>query len=102
MESSSTCAFTLSPTLVTAPATGGSGTIAVTTTAGCTWTSSSNASWITVSGSGTGSGSVTYTIDANAASFSRSTLISIGGVFVGVSQGPVTPPSNLRVVGGVE
>jgi hypothetical protein len=72
----------------------------VTTTGGCSWAASANAPWVTVSGSGSSSGTATYTIDANTGSFSRSALINIGGAFVGVSQGPVTPPSNLRIVGG--
>jgi hypothetical protein len=72
----------------------------VTTTGGCNWTASANASWVTISGSGSSSGTATYTISANSGSFSRAALINIGGFFIGVSQGPVTPPSNLRIVGG--
>jgi hypothetical protein len=93
----SACTFSISPTLITAAPAGGTGTITVTTAAGCSWTSSSNAAWVTVTGSGTGSGTATYTISANTGTFSRSALISIGGIFVGVNQGPVTAPSNLRI-----
>jgi len=96
-ESGTTCSITASPTLIGVQATGGTGTITVTAGAGCSWSSSSNASWVTVTGSGTGSGTVTYTIAANPGTLSRSALITIGGVFVGVSQGPVTAPSNLRI-----
>jgi hypothetical protein len=55
---------------------------------------------VTVTGSGSGSGSVTYTISANTGTSSRSAAITIGGVVVDVNQGPVTAPSNLRIIGG--
>jgi type II secretory pathway component GspD/PulD (secretin) len=46
------CVYTLIPTAVTAPAAGMSGTFAVSTPTGCTWSPISNASWITINSGG--------------------------------------------------
>ena len=43
------CNYTLAPTSASVAGTGVSGTVTLTTGAGCTWTASSSASWITVS-----------------------------------------------------
>jgi hypothetical protein len=100
-EPSAACTFTVNPVAVTVPPGGGTGTIAVSTSASCAWTSSTSASWITVGGSATGSGSVTYTVPANAGITSRSALINIAGLMISVSQNPVTAPAapvNLKVI----
>lgn len=75
------CAFTISPTSQSVAAAGGSGTVAVTTTAGCSWTAASGASWVTItSGSnGTGSRSVGFTAALNASTQTRSATLTIAG-----------------------
>jgi hypothetical protein len=85
-EASGTCMFMVTPTLITAPPAGTSGTITVSTQPGCTWTASTSSNWMTVSGSGTGSGTASYSVQANGGTIGRSGLISIAGGFVGVSQ----------------
>ena len=89
-EAGSSCTYSLTPSLITASPTGTSGSITVTTQAGCSWTASTTNVWITVSGSGSGSGTATYTVQANTGTIARSGLINIGGVFVGVSQAAPT------------
>ena len=84
------CTYSLTPSLITAPPTGTSGVITVTTQAGCTWTATTTSTWVTVSGSGTGSGTASYTVQANTGTIARSGLVNIGGVFVGVSQAAPT------------
>ena len=86
------CTYTVSPTSVNAPTSGGSSNITVTANAGCGWTASSNASWATVSPtSGTGGGSVTLTSAANTGTSSRNATLTIAGQSVTVSQaGPAT------------
>jgi len=92
-EASGTCMFAVTPSLITAPPAGTSGTITVTTQPGCTWMASTSSSWVAVSGSGTGSGTATYSVQANGGTIGRSGLISIAGGFVGVSQAAGTSTS---------
>jgi hypothetical protein len=95
-ESGPTCTFALSPSGVTAPATGTSGSITVTTQPTCAWTATTTSAWITVSGSGVGPGTATYTVQPNTGTIARSGLVNIGGVFVGVSQAaPTATPTAL-------
>jgi len=98
------CSFSVSPRSITAPPGGTSGTIALTTSSTCSWSSSSSATWATIAGSRTGSGTATYTIAANTGTNSRSATLTVGGVAIAVSQAaPTAPtrptaPSNLRIV----
>jgi len=93
-ESGPSCTFSLTPSLITAPPTGTSGSITVTTQPTCAWTATTTSAWVTVSGSGMGSGTATYTVQPNTGTIARSGLVNIGGVFVGVSQpAPTAPPS---------
>lgn len=59
---SAPCTYTISPTRATFASAGGSGTVTVSASPGCGWTTVSNASWLTVTGgsSGNGNGTVTY------------------------------------------
>ena len=62
------CTFSITPTSQTFDSGAGSGTVAVITLAGCSWTAfSKNPDWlsITAGASGTGSGIVTYALTAN-------------------------------------
>jgi hypothetical protein len=97
------CAYAIGPTAIDVPGTGGSGSLTITTAAGCQWTATSSAGWLAVSGSagGSGSGAVTWTAAASTLPSSRTASLSIGGVVVTVTQLPgVTmsipgPPENL-------
>jgi hypothetical protein len=57
-------------------AAGGTGTVNVSTTAGCAWTAAANASWlhVTSGSSGSGSGQVSYNVDANTGGARTGTL----------------------------
>jgi len=63
------------------------GSVNVTTAAGCTWTASSNASWllVTAGASGNGNGAVAYRADANAGP-TRTGVLTIGGIAVPITQ----------------
>jgi hypothetical protein len=90
------CTFTVAPTTVSAPAGGGSATIAVTASSGvCTWNASSQASWIQVSSGsgGTGNGNATLTIATNSGA-ARSGTVSVAGQSVTISQPAVTATCN--------
>ena len=95
-----TCTFTVTPLSVLVGAKGlASGTITVTSQAGCTWSSASNAAWITVTGSGTGNGSATYVVAAHTGTVARVGTLTIAGRTVTVNQGvKPTAPTNVRIV----
>lgn len=85
---SGTCSFSTSPTLQSIAAGATSGSVAVTTTSGCTWTAQSDATWLAVSGgaSGSGAGLVTYAATANTATTARSATLMVAGQTVAVTQ----------------
>ena len=81
------CAFSINPSSINAPAGGATGTISVTTTAGCNWTAVSNDNWISVTSasSNTNAGTTSYSVDANNGA-SRSRSITIAGQTFTVNQ----------------
>jgi len=82
-----TCSFSINPTSANFAAGGGSGSVTVSTTAGCNWTAASNNSFITITSgaSGSGNGTVTYSVAANT-SVARSGSLTIAGLTHSVSQ----------------
>lgn len=88
LQQGSGCGVTLSPTPATVGSAGGPVSIAVTTSAGCAWSSSASAPWIGVTsgGSGIGPGRVELAAGANAGP-ARTGSVSIGGAVVSVQQG---------------
>jgi hypothetical protein len=86
------CSYAIQPNGQTVGATGGNGTIDVTTnTSTCAWTAVSNTAWITITNgaSGTGSGRVTFTASANPGA-SRTGTISVAGHTFTLSQAGVS------------
>ncbi len=81
------CSFAISPTSASIGTFGGSGTVAVTAGAGCSWSVDvGTATWLAVSpASGTGSGTVTYSAGPNLGP-ARSATITIAGQPFGVFQ----------------
>jgi uncharacterized protein (TIGR03437 family) len=81
------CTFSVSPTFVTAPVSGGSVSVTVTTGDSCAWVIESTPYWMTHSGTSTGAGSATvaFTVAANAGGF-RSATISLANTAVTVYQ----------------
>jgi hypothetical protein len=86
------CVWDINPSSASLPASGGTGSIAVSTRSGCAWTATNNASWITFTGNtgGNGGGRVDFLILPNAGS-ARSSTISIAGHSFVVSQSGVLP-----------
>lgn len=81
------CGYSINPASFSVGNSGGTTSVAVTTTQACAWTAASNAPWITVTSgaSGTGSGSVGLTIAANTGG-TRSGTVGIAGQTFTVSQ----------------
>ncbi|WP_156033363.1 BACON domain-containing protein [Candidatus Magnetobacterium casense] len=82
------CSYSITPTIKSFPATGGSDTISVIAGSSCAWTATSNAtSWLTVNTpSVSGNGTVSYTVAANTATTSRTGTITIAGQTLTVTQ----------------
>jgi M6 family metalloprotease-like protein len=85
------CTYSISPTSQSFSASGGTGSVSLTTQSGCNWTAVSNASWImiTSNSSGAGSGTVNYSAGANTSASLRSGTMTIAGKTFTVSQDPV-------------
>ncbi len=81
------CTYSLSPTGTTIVAGGGSGSVGVTTGAGCAWAASSDVPWLTVTAGspGSGSGAVSFSVAANTG-VARVGHLTIGGQLFSVSQ----------------
>jgi len=78
------CSWSISPTARSIGAAGATGSVSVSTTAGCDWTAiSNNTSWLHLTGStaGSSSGSVSYTADANSGGARIGTLRVAGKTF---------------------
>ncbi len=74
------CNYSISPPSQSFAANGGSGTINVTTTAGCAWTASTNDSFITVNTpAGSGTGTVNFSVAANSNTTTRNGTIFVAG-----------------------
>ena len=75
------CTYAITPNSKSFDEMGGSGSVSVSTTSGCTWTASTTSGWIhiTAGSSGSGGGAVSYTVDANSTSNSRNGTISVAG-----------------------
>jgi C1A family cysteine protease len=75
------CSYSISPSSQSFAASSLTGTIAVTTTTGCSWSATSYDPWITItSGStGNGSGTVAYSVSQNTAKSSRSGTVAVAG-----------------------
>jgi hypothetical protein len=82
------CIYSAAPTTVSFTADGGSGSIAVTTAAGCVWQSSTATPWITISSdpTPTGSGSVSYTVAPNPNPSPRTGTLTVAEQPVSIAQ----------------
>ncbi len=82
------CTYSISPSSASFPASGGSGSVLVTTQAGCNWGTSVAPSWVTVNtGSGTGNGTMSYTVSTNTGTTRIASLTLAGNVFTVTESG---------------
>lgn len=87
-----TCEYGIYPSGQSFGTSGGTGSISVDATTGCTWTAGDNAGWITItsSGSGTGKGTVNYSVDSNTGTNSRTGIITAAGKTFTITQSGLT------------
>ncbi len=84
----SNCTFTIAPTSQSFNASGGTGSVNVTTQSDCRWTAASQATWISITAgaSGSASGAVTYAVAANNSANTRTGALTIAGQTFTVMQ----------------
>lgn len=84
------CEVSLSTSTSTIAATGGSGTMTVTTNPECVWTATSQSSWISDLSpqSGQGNGNISFNVAANGAATSRDGQIVVNDVQLRLQQQP--------------
>src|SRR5262245_30293678 len=77
------CVPTLNPAGASLPQGGGTGSVGVSNSSGCSWVATSNAGWITITGgsSGAGSGTVGYSVAANSGAQRVGTITVNGQAF---------------------
>jgi Flp pilus assembly secretin CpaC len=87
--STSACSYSLAPASQSLPAQGGTGTVLVTATAGCTWTATSPVDWVVIlsGASGSGNGTVAFQVAPNSGA-ARLALLKIAGQSFTVTQAP--------------
>jgi hypothetical protein len=87
-QGAAACAYSISPRAAVANASGGPGSISVTTGAGCAWEAVSSESWITITSNccGIGSGHVSYVVAPNASGSGRAGTITVAGKVFNVKQ----------------
>jgi hypothetical protein len=84
------CTYSASINTQSFAATGGSGTVGVTTGSSCTWSATSGAGWATPSSpTGTGNGTVGFTVSPNTSSQSRSTVLTVASQSLSITQSGV-------------
>lgn len=88
----SACSYSINPSSANISASGGIGSVTVTTQSGCARNAFSNVSWLTITSgsSGTGSGTVGYSVSANSGSSRTGTLTIAGKSFSVFQQGSST------------
>jgi uncharacterized repeat protein (TIGR01451 family) len=88
-QSNVPCSYSILPVSTSVPASGGSGSVAVTAPAGCQWKATTDDNWITIvpgTDSGIGNGSWSYTIESNPDTNPRTGEVSVGGQTFTVMQ----------------
>jgi hypothetical protein len=84
------CSFTVSPGAFSVASGATSSNVSVTTTTGCTWSTSSGASWITIANGKSGSGTVKVSVASNSGA-ARSGSVTVAGKVLVVSQAAPSP-----------
>ena len=86
----SSCSYRLTSITTSFGASGGTGTVSVSTTAGCSWQATKTGSWISLTGntSGSGSGSVPFSVASNSGP-ARSGQIAVADQSLAISQAGV-------------
>ena len=82
------CTYSISPAGQSFTAVGGTGTISLTTTNGCSWAAASNVGWVAFSGpvAGSTSANIGFFVGSNPTAVSRTATVTVGSQVFNVSQ----------------
>ncbi len=82
------CTYSINPTSQSFLASGGDGSVSVTTSTNCAWQATSNVNWIIINSgaSGSGNGTVRYSVQSNPGAGSRTGSLTIAGQNFTVTQ----------------
>ena len=86
------CSYSISSTSVSLGSNGGNGTVNVTTSSGCSWTTGNNSPWITITSgiSGSGNGTVSFSAASNSGQARTGTITIAGQTFTVTQSGAAT------------
>ncbi len=89
------CTFTVSPSIISLPSTGGTGSATVTAPAGCMWTAFETDGWLSITsgGSGSGNGTISYTATANTTTSAKNTSMVVAGRTILITETSTVLPS---------
>ena len=91
--SSAKCGTNVSNTPSSFAASGGVGSLTISTDRDCTWTVVSDADWVSLGAqNGQGAATVPFAVSANPLTSPRSSALHVGGASVDVSQSAAPPP----------
>jgi len=92
-QAGATCSFAVNPTSLSFGSAGGTGTVTLSSSAGCAWTAVSGASWVTAApAAGSGGTAVSLTAAVNTTSAARTASVTMGGLTIVVVQSATTKP----------
>jgi hypothetical protein len=100
-QAGAACSYAITPPNRTMGSGAATGSIGVTTAAGCAWTARSNAAWITTVSAGSGNGSATFAVLPNPGTAPRTGTITLATQTFTITQShPTAPgvPGGLRVI----
>ncbi|HVN77534.1 MAG TPA: YCF48-related protein, partial [Terriglobia bacterium] len=82
------CNFSISQTSQVFDSSGGTGSVTVNASVGCSWTASSNVAWVTVSSgtSGNGNGMVYFSVSSNSSTNLRTGILTVAGQTFTITQ----------------
>ncbi len=88
VQAAASCQFSLAPSSQTIASAGGSSTIAVMATPGCTWSVTGLPSWITITSgtNGNGNGTVIFSVAVNPDGISRTAVLTVAGQTLTMTQ----------------
>ena len=93
------CTYTLSASGASFIIDGGGGSVTVTASDGCPWTSTTSAPWVTITSASpqTGNGIVNYAVAVNTTAATRTAILAIAGKSYTVTQSAGASKTDLRI-----
>ena len=96
------CSYALGPATRSTDGKATTGSVTVTTAAGCAWTAVSSAAWLTITSSQASPGVIQYSVARNLTGATRTATLTAGGAAFTLTQraiAPPAPPTGVRISG---